>query len=256
MCIAILNKSSKVLTEEAMKNCWDNNSDGAGLLYVDNNKQLQMFKELKNFETFYTRYAELREQFPNSQFLIHFRIGTQGLKNDSNCHPFLVNPKLGFIHNGMISAMPYDQKHSDTYILNKMLSMLKVGSENNEAFPVLMKAFAGHANKFVFLNNKNQSFIVNESLGHWFEGDWYSNSSYKQSSFRSWNAWDEGEYGRANYKGAATTGKGSYVGKNYPAKAGTDCELCGTTTHSPKVLEDVEMCGACFNYYSTMYKKV
>ena len=248
MCIAILNQSSKTLTKESLKNCWDNNSDGAGLLYVDDNKTLQMFKELKNFEVFYDKYAALRSEFPKSKFLLHFRIGTQGLKNDSNCHPFLVNPKLGFIHNGMISAMPYDQKHSDTFILNKMLSLLKVGSENSAVFPILMKAFAGQSNKFVFLNNRNQAVIINENLGHWFEDDWYSNSSYKTytPSHFDYNSW----YDRGSYMGTA---KGrSYV----KSKVDHECELCGTAVTKPSVLEDIEMWTSCYNYYSQMYKAV
>ena len=248
MCIAILNQSVKTLTKESLKNSWDNNSDGAGLLYVDQNKTLQMFKELKNFDVFYNKYKDLREEFPHSKFLLHFRIGTQGLKNDSNCHPFLVNPKLGFIHNGVISAMPFDSKHSDTFILNKMLSMLKIGSEANPVFPILMKSFAGHSNKFVFLNNNNKAVIINEQLGHWFEGDWYSNSSYKAStpSYYNYDAWSERSYMGAN-KGGRT-----YV-KSQPDH---DCELCGTVVVTPKVLEDISMCTSCFNYYSKMYKPV
>ena len=57
MCIAILNKKEATLKRELLKNCWDNNGDGAGLLYIDNKKQMKTFKELKSFEVFYQEYS-------------------------------------------------------------------------------------------------------------------------------------------------------------------------------------------------------
>lgn len=216
MCIAILNKRG-VLDKDALKNCWEANNDGAGYLHPDEKGGLAVHKELKSFNKFYEAYIKAREKHPDVKFLVHFRIGTQGLKNLDNCHPFMANPKLGWIHNGMISCMPHDMKLSDTNIMNHTLSMLRVGSEATPEFAILMKALAGNSNKFVFLNSKNNHLIINESMGHWDEAEdnWFSNYSYKKSQ-------------PVKYPMAYTYGGQAY---SYPAKKQTyadrdACDLC------------------------------
>src|SRR6185369_9475158 len=102
MCIAILNKTEKELSKKTLKTCWRNNNDGAGLLYVENG-ELKVFKELTNFKTLFREYRRILEEIKPKYIVLHFRIATSGGINIENCHPFLVDEKLGFVHNGVIN---------------------------------------------------------------------------------------------------------------------------------------------------------
>lgn len=234
MCIAILNKRG-TLDKESLKNCWEANNDGAGYLYPDSRGELVVHKELKSFNKFYDAYTKARRSNPDVKFLVHFRIGTQGLKDHNNCHPFLVNPKLGWIHNGMISCMPHDTKLSDTNLLNKALGLLRVGSEVTPEFAMILKAMAGTSNKFVFLNNKNQHLIINESAGHWDEEEdnWYSNYSYKK-----YVPIAKPYYGSSIYYGSS----GPKAKSSYHAVA--SCDLC-FNKKSLNYIDNLCVCDTC-----------
>ncbi len=49
MCIAILNTKQTTLKKQLLRNCWENNGDGAGILYINNDNKLEFFKEMNNF---------------------------------------------------------------------------------------------------------------------------------------------------------------------------------------------------------------
>lgn len=176
MCIAILNKA-KVISKDTLQRCWTANKDGAGYSYANNGK-IFIVKELNSFTKFYAKYKEDRANF-NGAFLIHFRIATQGLINEKNCHPFRVNPSMAFIHNGVISRMPYDKLKSDTHFFNEdIIKKLPADFMSSDAILQLLSQFIGHS-KLVFLDGQSNWAIVNENLGSWDGENWYSNGSYK-----------------------------------------------------------------------------
>jgi hypothetical protein len=46
----------------------------------------------------------------------------------------------------------------------------------------------GSGNKFVFLDDKGDFYILNEKAGEWSEdGAWFSNTSYKRESYKKYN---------------------------------------------------------------------
>ena len=49
MCIAILNPSDVTLEKSVLKNCWSNNKDGAGMLYLVDGV-LTIHKEMKKMK--------------------------------------------------------------------------------------------------------------------------------------------------------------------------------------------------------------
>lgn len=177
MCIAIMVKKGLTLKENALKLCWDNNPDGAGFAWPEDGK-VKVFKEVKDFDKFYTEYKKVKETY-NGNMLLHFRIATHGEVCEENCHPFLVNDKLAFIHNGIISNVVKDKKESDTILFNKkVLQTLPVGFHKNAALKTLMEEYVGRS-KLVFLDADGEFSIVNESLGTWDSECWFSNDSYK-----------------------------------------------------------------------------
>lgn len=186
MCIAILNTPNVTFPKDLISNCWENNSDGAGLIYT-NAGTLYTFKELHSMDKFYTHYIDVRRRFPKSKIVLHFRIGTSGGINVDNCHPFNVHKDLAFVHNGIISELNgINPKKSDTNLFNeRILQKLPVSFEHNEAIMQLIEDYIG-SSKLIFLNAKNEAVIVNENLGQEdskYPNCWFSNSTYKPSAY-------------------------------------------------------------------------
>lgn len=196
MCIAILNPNNVTLKKKVLKTCWENNTDGAGMLYLVDGK-LTTHKEMTNFDSFYDHYHNVRQKHRTSQIVIHFRISTHGKVNLTNCHPFIVNDKWGFVHNGIISAAPKHTEFSDTYMFNReVLQKLPADWIHNDAIYDLVQEYIG-SSKLLFLNTDNEAFIVNEDMGVWDLGCWFSNTTYKASRY-----YDYG--GTKIYKGATS----------------------------------------------------
>jgi predicted glutamine amidotransferase len=172
MCIAILN-SKKALPKEYLSNSWDNNNQGAGMLYNLNGK-LTAYKTYDKKE-FINQYYKIRAQI-KGKIVLHFRIATSGFEKYTNLHPFLVNDKLGFVHNGIISGLG-NKQHSDTYQFNQLLQGFKHDFINCKNTLHFIADYIG-SSKLVFLDSNDNHTIVNEKSGHWNGNDWYSNDSY------------------------------------------------------------------------------
>jgi predicted glutamine amidotransferase len=120
MCIIVLNTKEN-LSKELMQECWQANNDGAGLMYALDGK-LTIFKELKNFNTYYEYYNTLRKEFKKIKIGLHFRIATSGKIDSNNIHPFKINEKLSFMHNGIIDIpLQKKTKISDTIAFNQKI---------------------------------------------------------------------------------------------------------------------------------------
>lgn len=181
MCIIILNEK-ETLKYDILKTAWENNPDGAGLFYANNNR-VQVFKELNNFTRFYNEYLTVRTNTKNPIGL-HFRIGTSGVKTLLNVHPFKVNKHLYFAHNGIIDIhIPKNSLKNDTQIFNEtILKKLPNNFLYSEAILELIAGYIGFS-KLLFMDNLGQFLIVNEDLGHWDNnGNWFSNHSYQQKT--------------------------------------------------------------------------
>jgi hypothetical protein len=211
MCIAILNPEDVTLDKSVLRTCWDNNTDGAGMLYLDGGV-LKIHKEMTKFDSFYDEYLRIRSAHKDSQVVIHFRISTHGKVNETNCHPFIVDDYWGFVHNGIISNAPHHNDYSDTYMFNQeILQKLPKDWMFNDAIYELIVGYIG-SSKLVFLNTDNEAYIVNEDMGVWDLGCWFSNKTYKESRY-----FDYG--GKQIWKSAATpTITSSSTTKDYSTK--------------------------------------
>ena len=209
MCIAILNIKSK-LSKATLDNSFENNNQGAGLLYVKD-RILTTFKTYDKKDLI-KKYYEVRKEI-STPIVLHFRIATSGYSKD-NLHPFLVNESLGFVHNGVIYGLG-NKDFSDTYQFNEMCKKLPLGFIYNDGIKELISSFIG-SDKMVFLESSNRWTIINEANGHWFEGNWYSNSSYKQVNNYVWEGNKMVNKGTWNPKTVESYFKNDYEDK--PAK--------------------------------------
>lgn len=179
MCIAILNIKNK-LPQNYLENSFNNNNQGAGLLYVKNGK-LETYKTY-DIVDFIKQYYLVRKAI-KTPIVLHFRIATSGF-SEHNLHPFLVNKDLGFVHNGVIYGLG-NKDYSDTYQFNEMLKKLPKNFLRNNTIKEFISNYIG-SDKLVFLDSNNIWNIINEKNGHWHNGNWFSNNSYKQKNNYVW----------------------------------------------------------------------
>ena len=173
-----MKSANKKISKSTLRRCYDANPDGAGFMYAED-KQLHVKKGYFTFKEFYKEY----KPHGDKQVLIHFRIKTHGPIDKDNCHPFLVNNSLGFIHNGIINGYG-DSKESDTIqfnnsILKKIVSKHGNNSLFDDPMVELIENVIGYS-KLVFLDRHGNYTIMNEKKGNWNDGVWYSNMSWKK----------------------------------------------------------------------------
>lgn len=178
MCIAIFKPEGKILSNETLLQCWDSNPDGAGFMYADGG-EVKIKKGYMDFDSFIAAY----EQHKQDKMVIHFRIKTHGLVNEENTHPFRVNKKMGFVHNGTISGVhTKDKAYSDTWHFNEQIIKPIVKKApwmmDTAAIQTLITDFIGYS-KLIFMDGRGDVTIYNESKGYWDDECWFSNKSYE-----------------------------------------------------------------------------
>jgi predicted glutamine amidotransferase len=228
MCIIVLN-TKEHLSKDLLNECWQSNNDGGGLMYAIDGK-LNIFKELKNFNTYYDYYSTLRKEFKKTKIALHFRIGTSGKVDMNNIHPFNVHEKLAFMHNGIIDIpLQRKSKISDTIAFNqKVLKQLPQNFLNNHAITELISRYIERS-KLLFMNNLGRYWLINENLGHWDNNDnWFSNYSYCETNVISSREfmWEH-NIGCLDY-----------------------CQYCGLELMEDKEIENETCCG-CMRKYAT-----
>lgn len=184
MCIAILKRKNGTITDDALRESFRCNADGAGIAYTKD-KKLIIIKGIFNAEVFVQKVREI-EAICDNNMLIHCRIGTSGLKDASNTHPFVVNEDVALIHNGILDVkVPKGSPKNDTqlFIESYLNGIDKHTLMHNKAVHGLIEKCIGHNNKFVLLDNNGFYKIINEDAGHWKDNVWYSNYSYVKPSY-------------------------------------------------------------------------
>lgn len=178
MCIAIVKPQGTEISDEYLKNCFENNPDGAGIAYARDGK-LYIVKGIFNQNTFIKTVREA-EKLAEGDMLIHCRIGTSGKKDKENCHSHIVNDSVVMIHNGILDIdVPRNSKVSDTIIfIQEYLKDLPKDFMKNPSILKMIEKIIGSHNKFAFLNSRGESSICNKNAGIMKDGIWYSNDTF------------------------------------------------------------------------------
>lgn len=197
MCIIVAkDKKHPLPKDEYLKNCFDNNPDGAGFMYV-NNDEVVIDKGYMNLKSFMKRYKKLCKKYNNfkdKSLVMHFRIGTAGANSRENTHPYPVTydkklihktyyrTDLGVAHNGIIhdyNPKTDDKTTNDTqnFIINYIYPLYKNYNKfyKNKYIMEGIEKITG--SKFAFLDKYDNIYLVGK-----FEEDEsgvkYSNSNY------------------------------------------------------------------------------
>lgn len=238
MCIAIYKPENIYVKKHTLQTCFNNHPDGAGFMVFDHKEgRLIVEKGFFSFRKFWKAY----KKYKFYRAVIHFRYSTAGKIDHDNCHPFLVNENLGFVHNGTLSVRMDKKEFSDTWHFNEHVLKSIVNDYPNawmhKTMKQLIESFLTERNKLVFMDNEGNVTIYNEQLGTWDAECWFSNDTYKKQMVRKRYA--EGATGQAgkgtcatNACGATTATKGTY----YSTAANTTPRSTNTNRSSDEVL--------------------
>jgi predicted glutamine amidotransferase len=215
MCIIALKPEGFEISEETLRNMWENNDDGAGFMYADRGK-VRVVKGLMTFEKFLDAYRRVGE---HRKIVMHFRIRTHGTVSPELTHPFWIRKgTLAMVHNGIITATNHHNfsGESDTSLYAKVLAHRypdPLDALTNQAEVDKIVSEIGWS-KLVFLTGDNGHIIINEKSGEWVDGCWFSNSSHKKTyrSFHNWSSYSYFDDSESVWTGTRETSTGTSSG--------------------------------------------
>lgn len=193
MCLAIYAPKGKQISHRLIKRAWQSNPHGAGLMYGDGEK-LYVYhfpKSERQLWDFYQKLTGGKSQQHNMVF--HFRYATHGMRCAENLHPMLVNDRLGVVHNGIIPIKgTANDWRSDTRIfVEDFLTTFDPSFYKDSAVCATIAGLIA-GSKLIFLDAEGNHSIVNEHLGMWKDGVWYSNDSgFRRAAWSIWSWEDE-----------------------------------------------------------------
>ena len=219
MCIICAKPSGVAMpSNKIIKNMWEGNSDGAGIMWTSNNKVhikkgFMKYGEFKRFINKMKKYYDLTK----IPLVMHFRITTHGGTKPQNCHPFPVTSKikklqtlelstdLGVAHNGTITIdNPPEISDTMAYIATKMTRMRTKNGAFYRNEKMRNKIKKEITSKMCFLDNKGDLYFIGDFVEE--DGVFYSNTSYL--GWKRW--WNYGSYG-----GYGDYGNGKYSSSYY-----------------------------------------
>ena len=241
MCLLIGTKKGVQVPNEHLNNGWTRNSDGGGYSFLRND--VLVTKKFRNKTKFLKQYKLDFDNNKESKFIVHFRLATDGTnKGVTNVHPFNVNKNLVFAHNGIISNVGEDKILSDTQLFNNnILKNMQTDFLSYKGNKKLISDFIGHS-KLVFLNTRNQMTIINEHLGDWLNGIWYSNDSYKTKK----------SYCGVGSYGGITEYYSKFNNNKVKINKPEGCEFCFSKSKnlSLDLESDLWVCDECVDYWN------
>lgn len=184
MCLLTLMPENTTMSYENARKAAINNPDGFG--FAIHSQEKIMTDHDMDFEKLWQRFTDARKTM-SGPALFHFRIATHGATNIDNCHPFQIgdDPQSFIAHNGILPlTMPVQQTRSDTRLFAELVlpACGGVARLDDDIFFKDLEHWAS-GNKMVVMtinpDAKYDWYIINEPEGHWTDGVWYSNSSYR-----------------------------------------------------------------------------
>lgn len=189
------------------------------------------------------KFLEVRKEFPNSYAMFHARYATHGVKNEDNCHPFKVPNSYDtyLAHNGILDInISAGDRRSDTRIFaeDTLPAMGGVTALDDDHVWAMVSKWALGSKIVVFTLDpaaKETCYIVNETAGHWDnEGMWWSNSTYKQSTW-------------STYLGTPSKSSAVALNDNGYDESIIECHACQAIAYEDANPYYCEMCMTCFD---------
>ena len=216
MCIIMYAPSGIGIEEKKIRQAFENNPDGAGVMWYDDTGYVHYRKGFDKVDELVSFFVSLGREFPRA---VHCRIATSGKIGVRTCHPFPIvekvddmgdfvgKPKFGAVmHNGIFSrytptgGMKADYSDTMNYVSKVIYPIVSAGCIENEGVIRLLGEMTSRL--LVFLPN----FIVGR-FGSWEEDKeehfFASNDTYSHKKYVYVNPYINNGYGcnYTNYSG-------------------------------------------------------
>lgn len=185
MCIIAIKPAQAAMFDESIiRTMFSRNPDGAGYMFVEDGK----VRIEKGFMDVGSLIESLREKdFDGKNLILHFRIGTSGLRDGLNTHPYPVfetngiscKADIAMAHNGILHDFTprIGSKINDTQcFIHEVLEHLDKDFLKDEGKMFLISKLIG-TNRLAFLNEKDEVVTLGDFISD--QGYLFSNSSYK-----------------------------------------------------------------------------
>jgi hypothetical protein len=198
VCVICVKPSGIDFDYSELRNCWDSNSDGAGIGILRPSETLPVlvkgFMHWKQLENYLKKNIEV-----NDLVMVHFRYGTSGERSGSTTHPFPISSNIWDLrelsgkfdylisHNGIVGQGR--GKFSDTQLflwnLSRDIALLPEKKKSN--FKLVEKIVIKRLEKecgqrFAFMTSSHIHMIGNFWEESCKSGNYYCNDSYKRSN--------------------------------------------------------------------------
>ena len=214
MCVIVFKPAgAEAPSMDVLEDCWSSNPDGAGLAVAEKEHVYvkKGFMKLKDFKNFYATRG-LKDRVSQAM-MFHFRVGTHGLKDAGNTHPFPVSPNplilrriegrypTAVAHNGVFQLKVALPEVSDTGQFMANCFMEKKTPEDYWKDNPSIRGWS----RLVILRPGGRYKL----LGDWHceadDGCFYSNLSWKRSKYASKWAGNTGHGMGFAYQGGCYT---------------------------------------------------
>jgi gamma-glutamylcyclotransferase (GGCT)/AIG2-like uncharacterized protein YtfP/predicted glutamine amidotransferase len=173
MCQIIVKPEGKKVDFKKLDKAQKWNKDGYGVTWWEDEK-LNTFKTMD-----YKRFKAILSTLRKHKAVIHLRNTTRGDTCTDNNHPFEI-PSGVMFHNGTINGVSCSaQGGSDTMGLAELISECEY-KYIEDILPLVKHIIGDKINRLVFFEYDGEITIVNEDLGMWEDGIWYSNDYHKK----------------------------------------------------------------------------
>ncbi len=193
MCI-IVSKAKKIKMPDGktLLRCFENNSDGAGIMWVENGvvNIRKGFMSYKEFDSFICKLGN-RLNLTDTALVMHFRITTHGCTNPQSTHPFPISRKIlhlkrtsfttdiGVAHNGIIPVKCHKTlSDTQTYIMRHLSYIKKTKPDFYKDKSIMEKIEKDIHSKMCFLTKGEEIYTIGKFIEE--DGVLYSNSSYEE----------------------------------------------------------------------------
>lgn len=223
MCIIMYAPSNKTIEEKKIRTAFENNPDGAGLMWYDKDGDVHYRKGFTKVDELIKFFNGLGRAFPRA---IHCRIATSGKISSRTCHPFPISddfdvmgkskgdPELGaMMHNGIFSA--YTPKegmkadYSDTMNYNKevIYPIVSEGMITNSGVVNLLSEMTSRVLLFLpgFIVGRFGAWTQDKEEGFYASNDTYDHARYTYRYPSYYTDYDNPYWWKNQYGATANT---------------------------------------------------
>ena len=185
MCIIAYARENVEFNANELINCWNNNPDGAGVMWQDE-KGIHIKKGLMTLNDTLATALSLPK---NTERVVHFRWATDGEINKSNCHPFAVGDEYNtdtitdwaFAHNGVLRdyLTGAKAKYSDTM----KMSMELLQKQDGKLHKKVQKYLESTGSKFIFFSTQQYTINIGVTVTSPDSAVLYSNYGYTDNGY-------------------------------------------------------------------------